>query len=142
MRESAKPMRKKVAKKAAAKIGKVAIPRPLPCKIGKIWIHDLSDVLQEYLDVLKIWSADHEGVSYMPVGTQIDGLGNYIVLEHRKKHRHRYIGWFCVWDHQMGNTHAWTFKAKKCGFYIHQITDDDKPGGPRSIAVPRQGTKS
>ena len=122
-----KKMHKKFAKKAAAQ-------KILPRKIGKIWIHDMSDVLQEYLDALKIWSPDHVGVQYIPVGTC---LGNFIVLECREKHRHRYIGWFFVSEDKLGalNVGAWTYKGRKCGYYIHQVTSDDKPAGRVAVGI-------
>ena len=89
-------------------------------------------MLTEYFEDLKIWSKDHAGIYYVPVGLYPGACpGNFVVLEIRKEHRSRYVGWFFVTENKLDNG-AWTFKKRKCGYRIYQVTDDDKPSGRNS----------
>ena len=91
-------------------------------KKGNVWIHDFHDVLADFLDD---WSEDRVGTAYHPIGnSNKNGYPcQFIVLEHRRIHRPRYVGQFYVAEKKLKNK-AWKYRGKKYGFCIYQAADD------------------
>ncbi|MCK9458236.1 MAG: hypothetical protein M0R80_01115 [Proteobacteria bacterium] len=92
-------------------------------KKGDVWVHDFHDVLSDFFNDHEMFSTDLAGLAYHPVGNTKDD-GNFIVIEHRKNHRPRYVGQFCVSETKI-KSKAWKYKGRKYGYCIYQAADDN-----------------